>query len=275
MLEKRPGMISDKLREALGMTPNSPPPWLYNMQRVGMPPSYQTLRIPGMNAPRPPGTEFGYHPGGWGQPPLDEYGNALFPEAFSEPVEVETLEFRILEGPHWGTIAKEVYEESSSEEVEEEEESSEEEEAGETTLLTNLEIVQPEEDLGGIETPITGMETPTNIEATLRKRKNKDLYSVLEQKDSNVSSGELYGSSHLYVLPAAKNLQLSEEVELSLDPSEIPNLTEDALAKKFDKELAQKQKEAGVLADEGKKRKRTTSTSAQPPKKKKKEEFKF
>jgi len=37
------------------MAPNGPPPWLFNMQRYGPPPSYPGLRIPGVNAPLPPG----------------------------------------------------------------------------------------------------------------------------------------------------------------------------------------------------------------------------
>lgn len=32
-----------------------PPPWLINMQRYGPPPSYPSLRIPGLNAPIPTG----------------------------------------------------------------------------------------------------------------------------------------------------------------------------------------------------------------------------
>lgn len=30
------------------------------------------MKIPGLNAPIPPGASFGYHPGGWGKPPVDE-----------------------------------------------------------------------------------------------------------------------------------------------------------------------------------------------------------
>ena len=33
------------------------------------------MKIPGLNAPIPFGANFGYHPGGWGQPPLDQFGN--------------------------------------------------------------------------------------------------------------------------------------------------------------------------------------------------------
>jgi len=75
----RPGYMSDRLREALGM-PNeySPPPWLINMQRYGPPPSYPNVRIPGLNAPLPAGASYGYHVGGWGKPPVDAYGRPLY-----------------------------------------------------------------------------------------------------------------------------------------------------------------------------------------------------
>merc|ERR1719242_3001815 len=78
MLTKRPGQLSAALKEALGMAENAPPPWLINMQRYGPPPAYPNLKIPGLNAPIPQGAEYGYHPGGWGKPPVDEYGNPLY-----------------------------------------------------------------------------------------------------------------------------------------------------------------------------------------------------
>lgn len=58
MKEKKPGDLSDELRTALGMPigPNNqlvPPPWLIAMQRYGPPPSYPSLKIPGLNAPIP------------------------------------------------------------------------------------------------------------------------------------------------------------------------------------------------------------------------------
>lgn len=101
--EMKPGMLSQELKEVLGMPDGAPPPWLINMQvseetfmifkcsltlviwhvfmfnqllfffqRYGPPPSYPHLKIPGLNAPIPPGASFGYHPGGWGKPPVDE-----------------------------------------------------------------------------------------------------------------------------------------------------------------------------------------------------------
>jgi len=74
----KPGEISDSLREALGMQPGFPPPWLLQQQRVGPPPSYPTLKIPGLNAPLPPGASWGFGPGQWGKPPLDEYNRPIY-----------------------------------------------------------------------------------------------------------------------------------------------------------------------------------------------------
>ena len=49
------------------------------MQRLGPPPAYPHLRVPGVNAPLPPGAKYGFQPGGWGRPPVDEAtGAALF-----------------------------------------------------------------------------------------------------------------------------------------------------------------------------------------------------
>jgi splicing factor 3B subunit 2 len=53
--EKRPGDLSDELKEALSIPPMAPPPWLIAMQRYGPPPSYPNLKIPGLNYPIPEG----------------------------------------------------------------------------------------------------------------------------------------------------------------------------------------------------------------------------
>ena len=87
--EKKPGVLSAELKAALGIQENvvTPPPWLINMQRYGLPPSYPNLRIPGLNAPLPPGATYGYHPGGWGKPPVDEYGRPLYGDVFGTAVD--------------------------------------------------------------------------------------------------------------------------------------------------------------------------------------------
>ncbi|CAG7981136.1 unnamed protein product [Penicillium olsonii] len=74
----RPGEYSDELREALGMALGGPPPWLVNQQRLGPPPSYPALKVPGLNAPPPAGAMWGYHPGGYGKPPVDEHNRPLY-----------------------------------------------------------------------------------------------------------------------------------------------------------------------------------------------------
>ena len=83
----RPGFMSERLREALGMANEySPPPWLINMQRYGPPPSYPNARIPGLNAPIPQGASYGYHVGGWGKPPVDAFGRPLYGgDPFGQP----------------------------------------------------------------------------------------------------------------------------------------------------------------------------------------------
>ncbi|GAA5919701.1 hypothetical protein JCM5296_005645, partial [Sporobolomyces johnsonii] len=80
--EKKPGDLSPELNEALSIPPLAPPPWLISMQRYGPPPSYPNLRIPGLNAPIPEGAAWGFHPGGWGKPPLDEYGRPLYGDIY-------------------------------------------------------------------------------------------------------------------------------------------------------------------------------------------------
>lgn len=82
----KPGVLSEGLRHALGMSGNTPPPWLINMQRYGPPPSYPDLKVAGLNAPIPPGAAFGYHSGGWGKPPVDEHGNPLYGDVFGQYV---------------------------------------------------------------------------------------------------------------------------------------------------------------------------------------------
>jgi splicing factor 3B subunit 2 len=60
------------------MQPGFPPPWLLQQQRQGLPPSYPTLKIPGLNSPLPAGAGWGYQPGQWGKPPLDDFNRPLY-----------------------------------------------------------------------------------------------------------------------------------------------------------------------------------------------------
>lgn len=45
----RPGIISEKLKKALNISENDPIPWIRNMQKYGIPPSFPYLQIKGVN----------------------------------------------------------------------------------------------------------------------------------------------------------------------------------------------------------------------------------
>ena len=214
--EKKAGALSEELKQALGMTSELiPPPWLVNMQRYGPPPSYPTLRIPGLNAPIPPGAAYGFHAGGWGKPPVDEYGRPIygnytvsFLSAFeifvgdvfgvyedrAAPEEQVDKEYR------WGAIAAA---ESSDEE--------EEEEVGEETYQYTTDGTATPATAEGINSIVSGMETPDTID--LRKRVGietpdaetaKELFQVIQEKQAH-ATGQLFGSDRQYVLSGAES----------------------------------------------------------------------
>lgn len=154
------------------------------MQRYGPPPSYPNVVIPGLNAPIPQGCAFGYHPGGWGKPPVDEVGRPIYGDVFgnggnvagvpppplptgvlAEPEEV--IISGLGKGGLWGEL------ESEDEEEEDEEGSSEEEEmevgdaeagkdvlTGDGITIAGGDAIQPIEkvnvDLSGLVTPASG-----------------------------------------------------------------------------------------------------------------------
>nr|CCC90924.1 putative spliceosome-associated protein [Trypanosoma congolense IL3000] len=94
-----PGVLSHSLRAALGMGPHSPPPWLYGMQAMRrLPPAYPGLKVPGLNAPIPPGAQWGNGEGQWGQPPRTESNTFLFPGVMDE---VAAEEAPVV---YWGTV---------------------------------------------------------------------------------------------------------------------------------------------------------------------------
>jgi splicing factor 3B subunit 2 len=100
-----PGSMSDKLKGALGMGSNSciPPPWLINMQRYGLPPSYPGLKLPGLNAEIPAGCRFGYGPGEWGKPHLDFYKSSYTREQSNAKSEGE-IENSLNKAFEWGKM---------------------------------------------------------------------------------------------------------------------------------------------------------------------------
>ncbi|KAI9368645.1 hypothetical protein BJX61DRAFT_206165 [Aspergillus egyptiacus] len=139
----RPGELSSELKEALNMPPGAPPPWLINQQRFGPPPSYPALKIPGLNAPPPPGAMWGYHPGGYGKPPVDEHNRPLYGgDIFGVLQPQQTVQQgEPVERDLWGELQEP---EPSDEESDEEDEELD------------------EEDLDGMQTP-SGLETPSGL----------------------------------------------------------------------------------------------------------------
>ena len=258
----RPGELSEELKEALNIPPGAPPPWLINQQRFGPPPSYPALKIPGLNAPPPPGGQWGFHPGGYGKPPVDDYNRPLYggdifgvlqPQQntqLGEPVE-KTL---------WGELQEP---EEESEEEESEDEEDEEEEGGDEQT--------------GLQTP-SGLETPSGVtsvaptefgesvagEFDLRKRRgteteestHRSAYQVLPEQQSRVTG--FFGGDRTYDLKAAQNLPvLGQEdnsrkrkkpgdVDVAMDPDQL--LAKDKMDPEDMKRLydAQRQQEQGL-----------------------------
>ncbi|KAH3853443.1 splicing factor 3B subunit 2-like isoform X2 [Dreissena polymorpha] len=292
--EKKPGNLSDDLKTALGMPigPQSekvPPPWLIAMQRYGPPPSYPSLKIPGLNAPIPEACSFGYHAGGWGKPPVDENGKPLYGDVFgTKSAEFETqVKDDDIDRSHWGEL------ESESESEEESESESEEEGPDETGLVTPAEgLVTP----SGMTSVPLGMETPDMIE--LRKKRIEDsmdqggetpaLYQVIPEKKTTVG-GAMMGSAHIYDIsgvpggpPRKPGEKVSSEgIEVALNPEEL-DLDTAAMQAKYDQTLKEQQSQlekedlSDMVAEHAakqKKRKKKQEESGKAAKKYK--EFKF
>lgn len=268
----RPGELSEELKEALNIPPGAPPPWLINQQRFGPPPSYPALKIPGLNAPPPPGGAWGFHPGGYGKPPVDEYNRPLYggdifgvlqPQQntqLGEPVE-KTL---------WGELQE-------PEEESEEEESDEEEEEGDN------------EDFGaGLQTP-SGLETPGGMASTvpseyggaesvagefdLRKHRRgteteesthpRTAYQVIPEQSARVSG--FFGGDRTYDLKAAQSSLpvLGQEdqnrkrkkpgdVEVAMDPDTLQakdSMDKEDLKRLYEAEKKQEQGQWGFQED--------------------------
>jgi len=272
--EKLPGNLSAELKNALGMASELvPPPWLINMQRYGPPPSYPNLKVPGLNAPIPHGASFGYHPGGWGKPPVDETGKPLYGDVFGNSGEYYGMHStEPIDKSRWG----ELEEEDSEEEVVEEEEELEDDASG---------IETPLDDVTGLSSVTSGLETPDAID--LRKRAGldtpetplsavpRDLYKVVEQKETGIGGG-LFGSDKKYVIPGMG----PNEIQVALNPDQLEEQLgdEDVLKEKYELEMESLRNDredvSDIMADEARKRKRKLEKQ-KGDKSKKYKDFKF
>ncbi|KAL6852223.1 hypothetical protein J3F83DRAFT_756628 [Trichoderma novae-zelandiae] len=220
----RPGELSDATKEALGMPPGAPPPWLINQQRFGTPPSYPTLRIPGLNAPPPPGGSWGFHPGGWGKPPVDEFNRPLYggdvfgltaPNGAAGQAQLtqpQATNGDTVERTLWGELQPREEESEEEEEDDEEEEEEDDDAPGGTEDMSGLETpggytstVQPDYSQQGVETSIAG-------EMDLRKQRRgyeteesvapRSAYTVVPERQ--VRAEGFFGSDRAYDLSAAQ-----------------------------------------------------------------------
>ena len=216
---KKPGKLSADLMTALGMVETTlgttPPPWLLNMQRYGPPPSYPSLKVPGLNSPIPTGASFGYAPGQWGKPPVDEHGRPLYGDVFGLLSGVSDISDDLDKKSRWGEVT--IFEEEGVEEDEEEDEE-EEDEDGETASG----MATPST-LDGMSSVVTGLQTPDTID--LRKRGGaetpqegarpvKELYTVLSEKNQSIQS-QFFGTDRTYALPAAGEEDVSDSAQVS------------------------------------------------------------
>ncbi|KAJ7890694.1 DUF382-domain-containing protein [Mycena olivaceomarginata] len=251
--EKRPGDLSPELVEALSIPPLAPPPWLISMQRFGPPPSYPTLRIPGLNSPIPEGAQWGFHPGGWGKPPLDEYNRPLYGDVFGvlpkagdgadmgEPIDKNL----------WGELEPEE-EEESDESSAEGSDDEDETPAPADGLQTPSGLETPSGMASVVSTVAAGLETPDFLE--LRKGRAaseavdsgpRSLYQVVPERQTAVRG--LMGSERGYDVSAVAshaNLPvLGDErstkrkangVDVSIDAAELDGMSEEELRRKYD-----------------------------------------
>lgn len=212
----RPGDLSDELKEALNMPPGAPPPWLINQQRFGPPPSYPALKIPGLNAPPPPGASWGFHPGGYGKPPVDEatnrplYGGDIFGVLQQQ---TNTQAGEPIEKDLWGELQPAEEESEDEEEDEEEEAEDQDDEEGGAGLETSSGLKTTGGMQSSVPTEIGGTETVTEFD--LRKRRGteteespqpRSAYTVVPERQTRVEG--FFGGDRAYDLKAAQQSNL-------------------------------------------------------------------
>ncbi|RDX46924.1 DUF382-domain-containing protein [Lentinus brumalis] len=251
---KRPGDLSPELVEALSIPPLAPPPWLISMQRFGPPPSYPTLRIPGLNAPIPEGAQWGFHPGGWGKPPLDEYNRPLYGDVFGVlPKNTDADMGEPVDRNLWGELEPEEEEEEEEESSDESEEEEEQTPAPADGVQTPSGLETPSGMASVVSTVAGGLETPDFLE--LRKTATRttteaaesgprSLYQVVPEKQTSVRG--LMGSERGYdvsavtgggaipVLGDERGTKRKGGVDISIDAGELEGMSTEDLRRKYD-----------------------------------------
>eukprot|EP00004_Rigifila_ramosa_P009687 TRINITY_DN2132_c0_g1_i1.p1 TRINITY_DN2132_c0_g1~~TRINITY_DN2132_c0_g1_i1.p1 ORF type:complete len:574 (+),score=161.23 TRINITY_DN2132_c0_g1_i1:78-1724(+) len=298
----QPGKLSDELKMALGMPLNDhriPPPWLISMQRYGPPPSYPHLRIPGVNAPIPPGCNYGFHPGGWGQAPVDEAGRPLYGDVFGTQTrenDVPAAFVEPIQKMRWGEL-----DESDGESEEEEQDEDGDADGTRSTVpgtATDSGLLTAQGIVSNASSIPSGIQTPQHIDLRKDKRAGLDsddrnLFTVLPQKETGVGQST-FGSAHTYVVPGSTKgaagaqrvdlmkSQKTEGIDVALDPDELADMTDDTIRQRFDDEMRAKRGDADkgedlsdLFAEQERKRKHKQQAKASEPKHKKYKDLDF
>lgn len=244
----RPGELSDELKEALGMQAGFAPPWLLNMQRFGPPPSYPALRVPGVNAPPPPGSSWGFGAGQYGKPPVDDnnkplYGGDIFGLAQARQADMagESVDKSL-----WGELLPPDEEEEEEEEDDEEEDDEDEDgKASPSGIETGMHTGLPS-DVGGMES-VAG-------DFNLRKHRGHETEEpsaprhagqVLEEHAQSISG--FMGSDKRYNISNPANIPMlgsqdsrkrkAGDVDISVDIDALQKegkLSKDEVAKQYE-----------------------------------------
>eukprot|EP00178_Gracilaria_changii_P010037 TRINITY_DN2925_c0_g1_i1.p1 TRINITY_DN2925_c0_g1~~TRINITY_DN2925_c0_g1_i1.p1 ORF type:complete len:575 (+),score=103.34 TRINITY_DN2925_c0_g1_i1:307-2031(+) len=197
----RPGFLSEELRAALGVSEGDPPVWLVNMQRYGPPPGYPGLKIPGVNAPIPKGASYGYHMGGWGKPPVDEYGRPIYGDVFGEGLDFGRHDPRFDLNDYekkklWGELRKPGSKVTVAVGIDDESEGSSDEEGDREESKQTREVSKPPamQERGSVQED----ERTRQDENVREDMEQRQLYTVLEDRRVSVGQNSLMGSSHVY-----------------------------------------------------------------------------
>ncbi|CAO3600177.1 unnamed protein product [Absidia cylindrospora] len=242
---KKPGQLSDELKNALGMlsTPLVPPPWLLQMQRYGPPPNYPHLKIPGLTASIPVGAQWGLQKDGWGLVPVDEFNRPLYADVFkNSPV---LNDAGLLQNTNDGTIDRTLWGELESDH--DDNDDSSDNENDNTDIPTTID--QPISVLDTEKVKPINVDVGLELETGKRKRhlpskNNQDstvlpkLYDIIPSKKTTAIAG-LMGSQHIYELPSASSTSNGprlagtslnnightwnkvQDVTVSLDPNDL------------------------------------------------------
>ncbi|KAK6461276.1 hypothetical protein DFJ63DRAFT_222071 [Scheffersomyces coipomensis] len=154
VLKSKPGIVSPLLRKALGMPENNlnnPPPWIDIMKKMGKPPTYINLTIPGIDV---------------------EYNNSGYKDKDYVPVEKEA---------NWGALGE--HEESEEEEDDDDEEVDDDEENEEDNEEVEYEEESEDDESKKEITEFGGVKTDfkSNVSADQFPEQPRSLFTVLNE----------------------------------------------------------------------------------------------